>query len=592
MMNSILPRFSDESHLRGQNRLRLFAKRPTQIATVEDQAFPLHIQNPPVPFLSWSIADELIKIGANDGDEVVWFSTTPAYRDEAAAIKLFSDRNASFDHPSSAALFGDDLKILLDSKFAMNTGMTIEQFKKKFSSRVLFVKLFAAVEVRNDVTRRRIIGWPRGMNEAERKVIKELKNHRHARVMFASASEVRDRGVKFRHAASLDFKKFYQQFELLVKQFFAFVVGNIVHILATIPTGAASPPLFANALSRTLLAISVRAGGVQDRVEFDCCIDNLRFCSDDLNALWIAWHELIAICAKLGATIGDQQPPPLATPNPYTYLGMLFSTVDGVSRVELAEKSRRKLISAASMLKSESEMLVVDVIAIFGQTVWACTVTGSPLGRFYHVLKFIRRIGNRPMNSLTTIWKSIIELWSNELIAMTTMTFSSSRIPTTTATMYTDASEAGWGVVILDFLDRPIRIFGNQWSNLEAQESINMLELRALRIGLRTLATIKSSDDVIALTAFIDNTTARAWTLRRRAPKYSANQLALEIDDILKQSKIQLVHLDYVESARNLADKPSRIFSAPRGPTPSQLRPADGHEEREMERHAALQRYF
>jgi hypothetical protein len=172
------------------------------------------------------------------------------------------------------------------------------------------------------------------------------------------------------------------------------------------------------------------------------------------------------------------------------------------------------------------------------------------------------------------------------------MTFSSSRIPTTTATMYTDASEAGWGVVILDFLDRPIRIFGNQWSNLEAQESINMLELRALRIGLRTLATIKSADDVIALTAFIDNTTARAWTLRRRAPKYSANQLALEIDDILKQSKIQLVHLNYVESARNLADKPSRIFSAPRGPTPSQLRPADGHEEREMERHAALQRYF
>jgi hypothetical protein len=76
--------------------------------------------------------------------------------------------------------------------------------------------------------------------------------------------------------------------------------------------------------------------------------------------LWIAWHEVLAICAKLGATIGDQQPPPLATPNPYTYVGMFFSTIDGVSRVELAEKSRRKLISAASMLKSESEMLVFD----------------------------------------------------------------------------------------------------------------------------------------------------------------------------------------------------------------------------------------
>jgi hypothetical protein len=54
-------------------------------------------------------------------------------------------------------------------------------------------------------------------------------------------------------------------------------------------------------------------------------------------------------------------------------------------------------------------MPVVDVIAIFALTVWACTVTGSPLGRFYHFLKFIR-IGNRPVNSLTTLWKSIVEL--------------------------------------------------------------------------------------------------------------------------------------------------------------------------------------
>jgi hypothetical protein len=204
-------------------------------------------------------------------------------------------------------------------------------------------------------------------------------------------------------------------------------------------------------------------------------------------------------------------------------------------------------------------MLVVDLLAIFGQTVWGCTVTGFQLGKLYYVLKFIRRLSDRQLDEAIQVWPSIVELWSESLLKMTTLHHEASPNPTCSAEMFSDASESGWGIVIFNFKDRPMRVFAGPWSDKEASESINMLELRALRIGIRILASLKLSTDVVELSAFIDNTTARAWTLRRRAPKWSANQLALEVDDELKRNAIVLRHLDYVESARNFADAPSRL---------------------------------
>jgi hypothetical protein len=224
-------------------------------------------------------------------------------------------------------------------------------------------------------------------------------------------------------------------------------------------------------------------------------------------------------------------------------------------------KSKVKLTQAAELIASGDDILVVDAIAIFGQTVWACTVTGFRLGELYHVIKFIRRIQRREMNDVIKIWACIREHWRSTLLKMTTMHFVAPATPTSTATVFTDASLAGWGVVILDYLRRPIRIFAGKWSRIERNESINMLELRTLRIGIRILASLKeSTSEVISLNAFIDNTSAQAWATRRRAPRWATNELALQIDDELVNGNIQLSSLDYVETARNIADGPSRIF--------------------------------
>ncbi len=548
--------------------MRMFAKRPTHVAETHHQSIPLHVQNPPVSHLSWSVADSIIRTAATPSDERIWFTTTAPYRDSSAAKALYGRRDLTLDDRSSARLFGSDLQQLVQSEFAIDTGMSVEQFEET-SPEVCYVKIFSVIESRNDELRRRVIAWPRSMNEAEHYIMNELAQKHSARIVFWSALQVRDRGVKFLYAASLDFKKFFQQFELLMKKCWAFIANSRVYLLSTIPTGAVFPPLFAQALSRSILSLAVRLAGVEDRVEHDCCIDNLRICSNDLDALTKAWSVLLSLCEHLGTTIGDMNPPPSTAVLPYTYLGMNFMTNDCRPQVELAMKSKKKLTSSAAALKSRTPLLVVDLLAIFGQTVWGCIVSGCQLGRLYYVLKFIRRLSSQSLEETVLVWPSIIDDWSNALIEMTTLRHEAP--PTPTFPVFTDASESGWGVVIFNLGERPMRVFAGPWSTLEASESINMLELRALRIGLRILALVKSPSDVIDLSGFIDNTTARAWTLRRRAPKWKANQLALEIDNDLKKNLIVLRHLDYVESARNFADAPSRIHQ--RLKTASQLRP-------------------
>ena len=465
---------------------------------------------------------------------------------------------------SDAVLLGDDLQQLIDSKFCFDTGLDPETFERSVAGNFCYVKLFSAIETRNGVQRRRVISWPPSMNVAEQELIQGLLQQ-HARVPFYSAAQVRDRGVKLQYAASLDFKKFYQQFELLVKEFWAFKYKGRVYILATFPTGAVLPPFIAQALSRTILATAVRSTDVASMVEHDSCIDNLRLNSDNLNALWAAWHELLMICKHLNITIGELNPPPLTSPNPYTYLGMLFTVSEGIPWVQLALKSKKKLTEAASIITSGVPMLVVDVIAIFGQTVWACTVTDFSLGKMYHVIKFVRRISRLPMDESITIWPSIVEHWSSTLLMLTTLTFRFAPNSTSKATMYCDACETGWGVVILDFGDKPIRIFAGRWSSKEKKLSINMLELKAFQIGIRILGALKSKEDILAL----GNTINRQRPAGRLRGQERFQHRSSTVDwraavQIFRRSRPNLVVLAVPPLVRNLA---SGFFTATHRPT-------------------------
>ena len=539
-------------------RHRLFAKRPTQVAREDDAHLPLHVQFPPLPKLSWNKADEIIRTAATAGEERVWFETTRAYRDADAARVLYSTRPKVEDVTSDALLFGNDLQQLIHSNFAIDPRLTVKQFES--DGNFAYVKLFPVIEMKPEGHRRREIAWPRSCNVCEQKIVADLLQFQHAKVRWYSAVEVRDRGVRLSFAASIDFKKFFQQFELITKQFFAFQFQGQVYFLSSIPTGAVFPPIFAQALSRAILAMSVRKAGVEHLVEFDCCIDNLRLCSDNLHALWAAWHEMLHTCNELGATIGETNPPPIGVQSSYTYLGILFHAKN-LPTASLSEKSLQKIESAIGLLSSRREVLVVDVLAIFGQTVWASTVTDFKLGNLYHVIKFVRRIQRRDLDEVVSIWPSIVELWISSLKEMKTKVFTFTSVENSVV-IFTDASDDGWGVVIVNLEGCSLRVFAGKWSDEERKSDINVRELRAVRIGMRILGDIlKQESSTTGVHLRIDNTTARAWTLRSRAPKFEANQIALDIDREASEFNLKILTADYVPSARNISDAASRMFS-------------------------------
>lgn len=529
------------------------------MATIDHKHLPLHVQIPPVPTLSWDIADNIIATAASNGDSAVWTAMTRVYREEAAAKAAFSNRFVQDDVWTDATVFGTDMELMIQSGFAIDSGMTVEQFEHQHPNDFAYVKLFQVIETREEQDRRRIISWPASINHAERSIKQDLEL-KHAKVKFDTATEVRNRGAKHAYAASLDFKKFFQEFLLVVKRFWAFKHHGRVFFLHTVPTGAVGPPLSAQALSRTLLALAVRLANATEHVEHDSCIDNLRLCSNELNAIWASWFELLRLIKTLGATIGEMHPPPDIIQYTYKYLGMIFECVNEQMQVYLSPKSIAKMTAAAELLRSKAPLTVVECQAIFGYTIWASTVTGSFLGSLFHVIKFIRRIQKKTHHEVVTVWPSIVELWASFLIQMTEMRFTRPQKSDCKATLYTDASESGWGVVVIDLYDRPLRIFAGKWSDQEASHSINHLELRALRIGIRILATLKDPMESLEVTAFIDNTTARSWATRRRASTFISNSVATEIEQILQASGVQLASLSYVESARNIADSASRLF--------------------------------
>jgi hypothetical protein len=301
---------------------RRFAKAPTLLATKEHEHLPLHLQSPPVPMLSWDRADEIVLLTAPEPEARAYFCMSAPYRDGAAAERIHAGRDRSKDSTTEALLFGDDIKTMLEARFCeLITGEEVAQVRA-------LLRLLASVEEKPTGSRRRLLGWPRAMNEAERAVLRTLEVLHHAKVPFPTATSTRDIGMRADAAASLDFKKFFQQFKLLVWQFYVFCYKGDFYRLATIPTGAVGPPIFAQVLSRAILALAVRSTtDAHDTVHSDCMIDNLRLVSNDMHLLRATWHQLLNICDYVGITVGEAAPPAVRGLSPYTFLGIRFVRV-------------------------------------------------------------------------------------------------------------------------------------------------------------------------------------------------------------------------------------------------------------------------
>jgi hypothetical protein len=122
-------------------------------------------------------------------------------------------------------------------------------------------------------------------------------------------------------------------------------------------------------------------------------------------------------------------------------------------------------------------------------------------------------------------------------------------------TVYTDASEDGYGIVIFGLGDT--RVVGGKWTEAEKTRHINILELATVRIALRFLRQATDEPELI-IDWYIDNTTAIAVIENGRSRTFALNEI---VNEIQQHTWARTRKVQYVESERNLADAPSRWFS-------------------------------
>ncbi len=136
--------------------------------------------------------------------------------------------------------------------------------------------------------------------------------------------------------------------------------------------------------------------------------------------------------------------------------------------------------------------------------------------------------------------------------------------PDDIATMYTDASKTGWGAIL--FYRGRAHVLAGSWSQAERLQSINILELTAIRNALTLLDVDRvcphaDTENPLKIRLLIDNTSALTWFANTRSRVYRANEILKQIADQLGtgRHKYRVVEAHYVESSLNRADGISRI---------------------------------
>ena len=522
-------------------KLCKIARSHTVLATKDHEHLKLHVQVPPVPVLRWEAADKLIDTVASAAEECLWKVLSATHRSRAAVSFLLKHRDKSLDVPENSSSLSDaDMQKLIETGFLVPLNLAPRAY----------IRLFAVLELEKE--RRRVIGWPRALNTSERALRDKLRQHG-ADVPFPSASSIRDR-IRFKYAAQLDLKKFFQQFRLYTPEFFAVRFGLASYGLSTIATGGVSPPLIAQVLTRSLCIAAVRETGTATTVFYDCMIDNLRLVSDNFYDLSQAWEALLVLIEELGVTVGESQPPHRDCHH-YTFLGMEF---DHVSKtVQPTEKLLRKLDDAMSLVLM-GEMPGRELQAVFGVCLWASQVVDYPLCEVYHIFKFMRRRAKSGLDDSTTrVWPSIIHPWCEWIAELKQSAFVYSKPHNEIAPfhLFTDASDNGWGAVCFTSNGGSV-ILGDKFNQRESTLHINTKEILAVKKALPLLAPSVPPKTKVHL--HIDNTSALSWMKHRRAPRFVANEIVRDVLLCANALEICITDISYVRSADNFADAPSR----------------------------------
>ena len=120
-------------------------------------------------------------------------------------------------------------------------------------------------------------------------------------------------------------------------------------------------------------------------------------------------------------------------------------------------------------------------------------------------------------------------------------------IPAASATLFTDASDTGWGLVLSCGVQ--IIRYGEQWSDEEKKKHINCKEINAVSHAIEWLKLARTAIDLV------DNTTA-CYAIGKMHSMSS--EVATSISQLHAVLQNQNVYIAWIPSKENPADGPSR----------------------------------
>lgn len=358
-------------------------------------------------------------------------------------------------------------------------------------------------------------------------------------------------GVQEEGAVLLDIAAYYQQMELPEesRKHYIFRCQHGCYRLTTVPTGHTHCTGVAQTLSR---ALALQTGG-----KVAIYNDNFRCAGPREQALRDAYaiHDQ---ATALGIQFNEQREDLLFL-TCYDFLGVRCN--HDTKTVSLTQRALEKLAHIDNVLQSKYEFLTMrDVDSIIGFLVFASTVLGFKLGLVYHIFKFHRRRSRAKLSDHDGArpWPGIRQQWLRWVKSLRSNSPRSiiPRIRKRTHTLFTDASLSGWGAYLITD-DGEVRIIADSWQQ-GVTRHINILEIWAVRNALTKFAdTLKGCK----VQLFIDNTTALTAVEKQRSRCFILNQVALDIQDIAVQFDLDIT-VEYVPSADNLADAPSRMLTS------------------------------
>ena len=332
------------------------------------------------------------------------------------------------------------------------------------------------------------------------------------------------------------------------QSYLAFMWEQKMYKFQVLPFGLTSAPRVFTKLLKPIFS-NMRGEGISCLGYIDDCLiisSTEKFAHSDSDSLY-------EVLANLGFKINEVK----SSLKPSTEIIFLGYIIDSISMtVRPTDEKIEKAIRRITKLLNSNTLIIREVAEVIGFLVDLCK--GVEYGkRHYREIEkdkifSLRRAGEEGFNGsmrLTFKAKQDLNWWLDNL----NQSSKKIRIQAPKITLTTDASEEGWGAV------ENHKKTGGRWSHEEKGDHINVLELRAVLLGLKSFHSQDRYSEILIKT---DNTTTVSYINKMGGTKSKeCNAVACEIWDFCEARKIWLV-ATHIPGDENIeADYESRHFS-------------------------------